>query len=110
MAAAEFTAEAQSLITLFMGPCLGLGREIFERRRSQKKKKERKKTSSVPEEEVKCVPRPSIAPPPGQQTGAQCQVGGDTQTRDGLRSYLVRVSTGEHTTTGKLRSMWGANS
>lgn len=102
MAAAEFTAEAPSLITLFMGPCLGLGREIFEQRRSQK---ERKKTSSVPEEEVKCVPRPSIAPPPGQHTGAQCQVDGDTQTRDRLRSYLVRVSS-----TGKLRSMWDANS
>lgn len=85
MAAAEFTEEARSLITLFMGPCLGLGREIFE----QRSQKERKKTSSVPEEEVKCVPRPSIAPPPGQQTGARCQVDGDTQTRDGLRSYLV---------------------
>lgn len=37
MAAAEFTVKAQSLITLFMGPCLGLAREIFERR-SQKKR------------------------------------------------------------------------
>jgi hypothetical protein len=42
MAAAEFTVKAPSLITLFMGPCLGLGREIFEQR-SQKKKKKKKK-------------------------------------------------------------------
>lgn len=103
MAAAEFTVKAQSLITLFMGPCLGLAREIFERR--SQKKGGVKKTSSVPEEEVKCVPRPSIAPPPtpGQQTGAQCQPDGDCQTRDSLRSYLARVSTSD------LRSVWGTN-
>lgn len=47
MAAAEFTLKAQSLITLFMGPCLGLGREIFERGSQKKKKRKEKKTFSV---------------------------------------------------------------
>lgn len=47
MAAAEFTLKAQSLITLFMGPCLGLGREIFERG-SQKEKKRKKENLQCP--------------------------------------------------------------
>lgn len=75
MAAAEFTVKARSLITVFMGPCLGLGREIFERRSQKGKKKKGKKTSSVPEEEVECVPRPSIAPPPSRAAD-RCPVPG----------------------------------
>lgn len=47
MAAAEFTLKAQSLITLFMGPCLGLGREIFEQG-SQKKNKRKEKKRKPP--------------------------------------------------------------
>lgn len=31
--------------------------------------------------------------PPGQQTDAQCQASGNTQTGDNLRPYFARVST-----------------
>lgn len=48
MAAAEFTVKARSLITVFMGPCLGLGREIFERRSQKGKKKKGKENFQCP--------------------------------------------------------------